>query len=228
MLQLSTLEFLKELRENNHKDWFDLNRKRYEKLKADYLNLAESILNEMKIVDQSLDILSPKDCIFRINKDIRFSKDKTPYKTNLGIALHPFGKKMQLAAYYIHIEEGQSFVGGGLWMPEAPLLTKLRKEINNFYSDLEGILADPIFKKIYGEMDVDPGQKLTRPPKGYDAENPAIEFLKLKSFSVSRKIPDNLLTSEKLIPFLKESLIVLKPMISFVNRGLMSDEDGGI
>jgi len=228
MLQPFTLEFFKELRQNNHKEWFDQNRKRYEKVKADYLNLAGNILEEMKKVDESLDILSPKDCTFRINKDIRFSKDKTPYKTNLGIALHPFGKKMQLAAYYIHLEEGQSFVGGGLWMPEAPLLAKLRKEINYFYQDLEGILSDPNFIKTYGELDVDPGQKLIRPPKGYEAENPAIEFLKLKSFTASRKIPDNMLTSEKLIPFVKESLTTLKPMISFVNRGLMSDDDGGI
>lgn len=228
MLQPFTLEFFKELRQNNHKEWFDQNRKRYEKVKADYLNLAGNILEEMKKVDESLDILSPKDCTFRINKDIRFSKDKTPYKTNLGIALHPFGKKMQLAAYYIHLEEGQSFVGGGLWMPEAPLLAKLRKEINYFYQDLEGILSDPNFIKTYGELDVDPGQKLIRPPKGYEAENPAIEFLKLKSFTASRKIPDNMLTSEKLIPFVKESLTALKPMISFVNRGLMSDGDGGI
>ena len=228
MLQPFTLEFFKELRQNNHKEWFDQNRKRYEKVKADYLNLAGNILEEMKKVDESLDILSPKDCTFRINKDIRFSKDKTPYKTNLGIALHPFGKKMQLAAYYIHLEEGQSFVGGGLWMPEAPLLVKLRKEINYFYQDLEGILSDPNFIKTYGELDVDPGQKLIRPPKGYEAENPAIEFLKLKSFTASRKIPDNMLTSEKLIPFVKESLTTLKPMISFVNRGLMSDDDGGI
>ena len=228
MLQPFTLEFFKELRQNNHKEWFDQNRKRYEKVKADYLNLAGNILEEMKKVDESLDILSPKDCTFRINKDIRFSKDKTPYKTNLGIALHPFGKKMQLAAYYIHLEEGQSFVGGGLWMPEAPLLAKLRKEINYFYQDLEGILSDPNFIKTYGELDVDPGQKLIRPPKGYEAENPAIEFLKLKSFTASRKIPDNMLTSGKLIPFVKESLTTLKPMISFVNRGLMSDDDGGI
>ncbi len=228
MLQPFTIEFFKELRQNNHKEWFDQNRKRYEKVKADYLNLAGNILEEMKKVDESLDILSPKDCTFRINKDIRFSKDKTPYKTNLGIALHPFGKKMQLAAYYIHLEEGQSFVGGGLWMPEAPLLAKLRKEINYFYQDLEGILSDPNFIKTYGELDVDPGQKLIRPPKGYEAENPAIEFLKLKSFTASRKIPDNMLTSEKLIPFVKESLTALKPMISFANRGLMSDDDGGI
>lgn len=228
MLQPSTLEFFRELRQNNHKEWFDQNRKRYDKVKADYIHLAGCILEEMKKEDETLDILSAKDCTFRINKDIRFSKDKTPYKTNLGIALHPYGKKMQLAAYYIHIEEGQSFVGGGLWMPEAPLLAKVRKEINYFYQDLEGILGDPNFKKMYGEMDVDPGQKLSRPPKGYEAENPAIEFLKLKSFTASRKIPDNLLTSEKLIPYLKESLIALKPMISFINRGLMSDEDGGI
>lgn len=147
MVQPTTIEFLKELKSNNSKSWFDQNRKRYDIMKSDYISLAGRILEQMKDIDPSLDMVTAKDCIFRINRDVRFSADKSPYKTNLGIALHPGGKKFNLAAYYLHIEPGQSFIGGGLWMPEAPLLSKVRKEIHYFYHDLVDILNNPLYKK---------------------------------------------------------------------------------
>jgi len=228
MVQPTTIEFLKELKSNNSKSWFDQNRKRYDKMKSDYISLAGRILEQMKDIDPSLDMVTAKDCIFRINRDVRFSADKSPYKTNLGIALHPGGKKFNLAAYYLHIEPGQSFIGGGLWMPEAPLLSKVRKEIHYFYHDLVDILNNPLYKKTFGSLDVEDGQKLTRPPKGYKAEDPAIEFLKLKSFTASTPLPDEMLTSDKLVGHIIDTFTILKPLIGFINRGLMSDPDGGL
>lgn len=228
MVQPTTIEFLKELKSNNSKSWFDQNRKRYDKMKSDYISLAGRILEQMKDIDPSLDMVTAKDCIFRINRDVRFSADKSPYKTNLGIALHPGGKKFNLAAYYLHIEPGQSFIGGGLWMPEAPLLSKVRKEIHYFYHDLVDILNNPLYKKTFGSLDVEDGQKLTRPPKGYEAEDPAIEFLKLKSFTASTPLPDEMLTSDKLVGHIINTFTILKPLIGFINRGLMSDPDGGL
>lgn len=228
MVQPTTIEFLKELKSNNSKSWFDQNRKRYDIMKSDYISLAGRILEQMKDIDPSLDMVTAKDCIFRINRDVRFSADKSPYKTNLGIALHPGGKKFNLAAYYLHIEPGQSFIGGGLWMPEAPLLSKVRKEIHYFYHDLVDILNNPLYKKTFGSLDVEDGQKLTRPPKGYEAEDPAIEFLKLKSFTASTPLPDEMLTSDKLVGHIINTFTILKPLIGFINRGLMSDPDGGL
>jgi uncharacterized protein (TIGR02453 family) len=228
MVQPTTIEFLKELKSNNSKSWFDQNRKRYDIMKSDYISLAGRILEQMKDIDPSLDMVTAKDCIFRINRDVRFSADKSPYKTNLGIALHPGGKKFNLAAYYLHIEPGQSFIGGGLWMPEAPLLSKVRKEIHYFYHDLVDILNNPLYKKTFGSLDVEDGQKLTRPPKGYEAEDPAIEFLKLKSFTASTPLPDEMLTSDKLVGHIIDTFTILKPLIGFINRGLMSDPDGGL
>ncbi|MBP6238870.1 MAG: DUF2461 domain-containing protein [Saprospiraceae bacterium] len=228
MVQPTTIEFLKELKSNNSKSWFEQNRKRYDKMKSDYISLAGRILEQMKDIDPSLDMVTAKDCIFRINRDVRFSADKSPYKTNLGIALHPGGKKFNLAAYYLHIEPGQSFIGGGLWMPEAPLLSKVRKEIHYFYHDLVDILNNPLYKKTFGSLDVEDGQKLTRPPKGYEAEDPAIEFLKLKSFTASTPLPDEMLTSDKLVGHIINTFTILKPLIGFINRGLMSDPDGGL
>jgi uncharacterized protein (TIGR02453 family) len=228
MILPTTIEFLNELKSNNSKSWFDLNRKRYDKVKVDYISLAGNILDQMKEVDPSLEMVETKECVFRINRDIRFSADKSPYKTNLGIALHPGGKKFNLAAYYLHIEPGHSFIGGGLWMPEAPLLAKVRKEIHYFYNDLTEILNNPRYKKTYGSLDIEVGQKLSRPPKGYEAEDPAIEFLKLKSFTASTPLSDEMLTSDKLIPHIIDRFTVLKPFIGFINRGLMSDPDGGL
>lgn len=228
MLQSSTLTFLRELKDNNNKEWFDQNRKRYDLVKLDYLSLAGSLLDKMKPFDPSLEMLTAKDCIFRINRDVRFSANKAPYKTNLGIALHPGGKKSGLAAYYLHIEEGTAFAGGGLWMPESNQLQKVRKEIHYFYNDLDLILKDPEFKKTYGHLDIEEGQKLSRPPKGYEANDPAIELLKLKSFTALKSVPDDLLLSDKLVPTVIEYFKVLKPLLHFINRGLVSDADGGI
>lgn len=228
MLDSSTLSFLRDLKANNNKEWFDQNRKRYDKVKVDYLALAGNLLDNMKKEDAALEMLSPKECIFRINRDIRFSSNKSPYKTNLGIALHPGGKKFNLAAYYLHIEEGQAFAGGGLWMPEASLLNKVRKEIHYFYYDFTQIINQPLFIETYGSLDIADGQKLIRPPKGYEATDPAIEFLKLKSFTAMTKVPDELLVSDKLVPTITEYFKQIKPLIQFINRGLMSDADGGL
>ncbi|MBL0099359.1 MAG: DUF2461 domain-containing protein [Saprospiraceae bacterium] len=229
MLQQETIGFLKELRQNNNKEWFDQNRKRYEKVKADYLGLAGRLLEAMQKEDPTLDGVTAKECIFRINRDIRFSNDKTPYKTNLGIALHPGGKKFNMAAYYIHIEpDGQSFAGGGIWMPDKALLSKIRKELHYFYSDFQEVLANPGFKKTFKDLDIEEGQKLSRPPKGYEANDPAIEYLKLKSFTASAPIAGELLTSVKLVPHIMDVLKNIKPLIHFINRGLISDEEGGL
>ena len=223
MLQSHTLDFLQELKTNNSKEWFDANRKRYEKVKNDYLCLAAALLESMKKIDPALEMLTAKDCIFRINRDIRFSADKSPYKTSLGIVLQPGGKRMSRAAYYFHIEEGASFAGGGLWMPESALLQKVRKEIHYFFPDLTEIIGKPDFKKYYGDLDIEEGQKLSRPPKGFDAADPAIEYLKLKSFTTSSAISDDLLTSESLINDISIRLEALKPFIQFINRGLDSE-----
>jgi uncharacterized protein (TIGR02453 family) len=228
MLSSATLEFLNDLKENNNREWFEANKKRYQKVKTEYLNLAESLVSEMKKFDASLEMLTGKDCIFRINRDIRFSSDKSPYKTNLGIALHPGGKKSMLAAYYLHIELGQCFVGGGLWMPEAPALAKVRKEIHYFYPDLKNIIENKDFSESYGDLDIEPGAKLSRPPKGYLQDDPAIEYLKLKSFTASAKISDSLITSDNLIPTVIKHFRNIKPFLHFLNRGLQSDDDGGL
>ncbi len=225
MLRKDTLEFFDELRLNNHKEWFDKNRSRYEKVKKDYHRLVEEFLTELQVHVPGIAHLKVKDCTFRINRDIRFSKDKTPYKTHLGIIISPMGKRMQNAGYYVHIDtEKGSFAGGGIYMPQGNVLKKIRKEIDVFYDDLLEIIHHENFKNIYGDIDRSDEITLVRPPKGYDESNPAIEFLKLKSFTATVPISKSLLTDKKGTKKVVEKLVVLKPFVDFLNRGVMSED----
>src|SRR6266567_3625593 len=129
MLQPSTLKFLKELKKNNNKSWFDAHRKEYETAKADFEKFIQSVLDRHSKNDADLKELVAKKCMFRINRDVRFSKDKSPYKTNFGASMNKGGRKSILAGYYFHCEPSESFVGGGLWMPMPDDLKKVRTEI---------------------------------------------------------------------------------------------------
>ena len=221
MLTKNTLQFIRELRENNHKAWFDENRHRYEEVKKDYHRLIGEILLKMQNFDKSLSLLQVKDCTFRINRDIRFSKDKTPYKTHLSIIMSPYGKRMEFAAYYVHLDEqAGSFAGGGIYMPGSEALKKIRAEISGFYEDLEDILNSEDFAKTFHGLDSEGNIVLTRPPKGYDADHPAIDLLKYKSFTATKPLDDKLLTDPKGVDVVIEILKKIKPLNDFINRGL--------
>ncbi|MCE2788446.1 MAG: DUF2461 domain-containing protein [Saprospiraceae bacterium] len=228
MIKPSTLHFLTDLAENNHKPWLDANKKIYSTAKQNCLDLTSALLSEMQKFDAGLEPLQPKDCMFRINRDIRFSADKSPYKSHFGIAMHIGGKKSGLAAYYLHIEPEKSFVGGGVWMPEAPALKKIRKEIHYFPKEWTSILNNPDFIRVYNTPDEESGAKLSRPPKGFDAEDPMIEWIKLKSFTATRPVSNEQLCSEKALPIVIDAWKSLKPMLQFLNSGMLSDEEGGL
>lgn len=220
MLTKDTLQFLEDLKANNNRDWFLENKKRYEAVKKDYHQLVGSLLDAMKPLDSSLEMLEVKNCVFRINRDVRFSKDKSPYKTNLGIWISPRSKHIEAPGYYLHIENGNCFVGGGLYCPQPDQLQKIRKEIHFFYDDLTEILNDQKFKSTYQNLTRDENSTLKNPPKGYDKEDPAIEFLKLKSFTAIQKIDTKLATQKDFVSIIAEKMIVLKPFNSFIDRAL--------
>ncbi len=225
MLQPTTLRFLKNLARNNHKEWLDANRPAYESAKADFITLVEQVLGQLKKKEAALTTLTPKDCIFRINRDVRFSKDKSPYKTNMGASIKAGGKKSLLAGYYIHIEPGgKSFVGGGLYMPDPAALQKVRQEIDYNWDEFSRILRSAAFKKTYGELEKWEGMTLAREPKGYEKDNPAIEFLKLKSFVATQPLTDKQLTEANLTRQLTQALTTLQPLLQFINRSLEHDE----
>ncbi len=219
MLQNSTLTFLKKLKDNNNKPWFDENRAKYLDAKTDFEKLTGEIINEMVDIDSDLKELTPKNCMFRINRDIRFSKNKVPYKINIACSLARGGKKSIYAGYYFHIQPGEkSFVGGGLWMPASPELKKVRQEIDYCFPEFKKIINNSSFKTTYKSLEREDGQVLVNIPKGYEKENPAGEFLRLKSFFVTKQIPDNHLTQKDLLKSIIHHFTIAMPLNKFINR----------
>jgi uncharacterized protein (TIGR02453 family) len=224
MLTKDSLEFLEDLKANNNRNWFLDSKKRYEIFKKDYQQLVSDFLDAMKPLDPSLEMLEVKNCTFRINRDIRFSKDKSPYKDHLGIWLSSGAKGMNRSGYYVHIAKSGSFIAGGLYCPEAEDLKKMRKEIAYFHDDLEEIIAAGNFKKEFGDFDRNEKNLLKNPPRGYEKEHPAIEFLKLKSFETSQKFEIEEVTKKDFVAKMTKRLIVLKPLNDFINRALTSED----
>jgi uncharacterized protein (TIGR02453 family) len=224
MITKEAVQFLDDLIANNSTDWMHANKKRYENYKKDYHNYIAGILAEMKPLDKSLDPLEVKNCTFRINRDIRFSKDKSPYKTNMGVWFTQNKFRKNSPGYYIHFEKGNSFIAGGVWCPEPEELKRIRKEIAFFHEDLEAIVDNKIFKKEFGAITRDENNTLKKAPKDFEANHPAIEFLKLKSYTASQKIEDNDFLNPNFSKIVAQKLIVLKPLNDFLNRALETEE----
>jgi uncharacterized protein (TIGR02453 family) len=221
MLQLSTLKFLKDLKKNNNKPWFDANRKRYEEAKADFTNFIQQVIDAHGKKDKTISSLKAKDCLFRINRDVRFSKDKSPYKTNFGASINKGGRKaFSTAGYYFHLEPGQLFVGGGMYQPFPPELNKVRQEIYYCFDEFKKIIGSKKFKSVYGDLDKSKEFLLSRVPKGYDPENVAAEYLKLKSYIAMTNLSDKDATSKTLIKQTTEAFDTLLPLVNFLNRAL--------
>lgn len=220
MLQQNTLNYIRQLSENNNKSWFEANREQYNSAKADFEVLVHLVIDAFGKTDPDIATLQVKDCIFRQYRDIRFSKDKTPYKAHFGASFDRGGKKAGNAGYYLHIEPGnKSMVGGGIWMPEAASLKKLRQEIDYNYDEFLEIINSEPFQQQFGELES--GEyKLSREPKGYQKDNPAIEYLKLKSLVATKPLADKEVTSKNLLDTISTSFAALKPLIYFINRSL--------
>ncbi len=212
------MQFLEEIKANNNRDWFLSQKKRYEEYKKEYHALIGAFLDEMKPKDANLEMLEVKNCTFRINRDIRFSKDKSPYKTHMGIWMNTNEGNGNGPGYYLHIEKEKSFVAGGFYSPENSELKKIRKEIAFFHDDLEAIVKDKTFKKYFDGLDKN--NTLKTAPKDFEKDHPAIEFLKLKSFTVSHPISDKELYDADFVKNTSQKLIAIKPLIDFLNRGL--------
>lgn len=211
------LTFLSELKENNNKEWFDLNRNRYEASRKKVLLLTERVIHEIAKFDSEIGLQDPKNCVFRIFRDVRFATDKTPYKTNMGSYISPGGRKSINAGYYIHIEPDGSFVGGGSYCPPADALKALRTEIFDHPEEFKQLISKNSFQKIYTEMYDD---KLKTAPKGFPKDFPEIDLLKYKSYAFTSKLDDSVVTSDSYISHIVESMKELYPVNRFLNVAL--------
>lgn len=221
MLQPATIKFLKDLKKNNNKPWFDKNRKIYEASKADFAGFIQKVIDRFGKKDNSIKTLLAKDCMFRINRDVRFSKDKSPYKTNFGASINKGGKKAwNFAGYYFHLEPGQCFAGGGMYIPMPEELKKVRQEIDYNFADFKKIISSKKFKAVYGALDKSAEFMLSHVPKGYEPDNPAAEYLKLKSYIAMVKFKDADLTSKDLVKKTVVAFETLQPLIEFINNSV--------
>lgn len=221
MIQAQTLQFLSALKENNNKPWFDVNRKTYEIAKKNFAEVVEELIKGIEKFDKGIEEaqLEVKNCTFRINRDVRFSKNKDPYKTNFGASFSKGGKKAHSAGYYLHIDSSQCFLAGGIWMPEPEDLKKIRIEIDYNFSEFSGILDTQSFKNHFPNG-LDREAFTVRPPKGYDETNPAIEFLKLKSFTASSSIDSKEILKPNFTETVLKGFNAMQPYIEFLNRAI--------
>jgi uncharacterized protein (TIGR02453 family) len=219
MLQASTLKFLKDLKKNNNKPWFVMHRGAYEDARDDFAGFIQSVIAGHGKKDPSIANLKAKECIFRINRDVRFAKDKSPYKSNMGASINRGGKKSVFGGYYFHCEPGDSFAGGGLWMPMPPDLKKVRQEIDYCFDEFQKLIGSRKFKSVYGELNRE-GDILGRVPPGFDKSSPAAEYFKMKSFIALRPLKESELTSRDLLKKTLDAFATLQPLVEFLNRTL--------
>lgn len=211
------LNFLSELKENNNKEWFDVNRDRYQECRKKMLFLTELIIHEVDKFDAEIGIQDPKDCVFRIFRDVRFSNDKTPYKTNMGSFIAKGGRKSVSAGYYLHIEPGSSFVGGGAYCPPADALKAIRTEIFDHPEDFKSLISNEQFLKIYPEMYDD---KLKTAPKDFPKDFPHLDILKYKSFAFTSRLDDSTVKSDAFAGKVVSAMKELYPVNRFLNIAL--------
>ncbi len=221
MFQPTTLKFLSGLAKNNDKTWLEEHRNEYLSAKENFESFIGELIKRTAVFDVDTKELQVKDCTFRLNRDIRFSKDKKPYKINMGASLNRGGKKSLFAGYYFHLEPGnKSFAGGGLWMPMPSELKKVRQEIDYCFDEFREILQNKKFINHYTTLESSNDIKLSNVPRGYEKTNPAAEYLKLKSFIATRNISDAELVQPTLINLVTKAFEALLPLVKFLNKGI--------
>ena len=218
MLRVSTIKFLKDLKSNNNREWFQDNKSTFEEAKEDFEAFVSDLLAEISLFDPSISHHQAKDCIFRIYRDIRFSKDKSPYKAHFGAHISGASKKSDIhskAGYYIHIEPGASILAGGAYLPQGDWLKQIRQEIAYNASALKVVLKGKDFVKYFGSMQ---GEQLKTAPRDYPKDHAQIELLRHKSFLASHSLPDKMLSDKGLLDHAATVFKALKPFDDFLNN----------
>jgi len=211
------LDFLTDLNKNNNREWFNANRNRFESSKEKMLFMTELFINEIRKFDLDIPAMDPKDCLFRIYRDIRFSPDKRPYKTHFGSYIAKGGFKSNRAGYYFHIQPEESFLGGGIWMPPADVLKAIRTAIYDQPEEFVSILNDPDFKKYFKEFDA---EKLKTAPKGFPPDFTYIELLKPKSYAFGLYLTNEEVLGGKFMETGLDAFRELHKMNRFLNNAL--------
>lgn len=215
MIAEPTFAFLRNLSANNNREWFTENRSQYDSARENFVDFCDGVLQEVKVFEPSFYDTQIKDCIFRINRDVRFSKDKSPYKTHLSAGFGPGGRSSGKIDYYFHLQNEESFIGGGMWQPTAEQLAKFRQEIDYSPDTLKEIIEAKDFKKHFPLIY---GGKLKRAPKGYAEDHPDIELLRFKEMFFWKKFSNEEVKSPGFQADLLHHMKILKPYLDYLNE----------
>ncbi len=217
-IKKTTLDFLTAIKCNNNRDWFMANRQLYLEAKDNFDSFVQEIINEIIRFDPILKGLEAKSCVYRFNRDIRFSNDKSPYKSHLGAFIVKGGKKNgdKFAGYYFHVEPGdKSILAGGAYMPPSPWLSAIREKISESPDEFVKIINSKNFKKYFGKIE---GEKLKSMPRGYAAGHPQSELLKYKSYLIMNEVPDKMVLSNEYFDHVIKVFQAMKPVNDYLNE----------
>lgn len=219
MISKNTLDFLKKIKKNNNKQWFEEHKDEYKALHAEFKTTIEDIAEGIATFDPRVKhALNDKKTIkiFRIYRDARFSKDKSPYKTNFGGTIAPHGFESGNPGYYVHIEPGNCFIGGGLHMPESALLKNVRDAIVHDDKPFRLILKKTAFKNTYGSLS---GYDMLKTvPRGYDKDHPASDLLRFKSFLGTKNFSDKDVLAQGFDKQVLKDFKALEPLVAYLAR----------
>ena len=225
VLTAPTLDFLTDLVSNNHRDWFQANRNRYEAAKTELGGVVGRVLAEMSAFEP-LASTAVKDCIFRINRDIRFSKDKTPYKSNLSFAVGPGGRHSGRIDYYVQIQPGnKSFLGAGMWQPTPANLAKFRQEIDYNVAELKAVIDADSFRAYFPEAS---GEVMKTSPKGYRADHPEIELLRRKELFFMHRFTDKEVLRANFANEIVRGCQIVKPYCDLLNYLFFDEKEKAV
>lgn len=212
IIERTTFDFLAQLKANNNRAWFEENKSVYLSSKQNVLNFVTELLAQMSQFDPEFEKLDPQKTLFRIYRDVRFSADKSPYKTNFGASINGIGKKGGGAGYYLHIEPGLSFLASGVYMADAARMKEIRSEISENAVEFSKIIHHQNFKKF--ELNT---EKMARVPQGFSKDDRMAEYLKMKHFLVSAPLKDEFFQQSDSVEKCTSTLGQMKPFVDFLN-----------
>jgi uncharacterized protein (TIGR02453 family) len=220
-IPVSTFDYLNLLKDNNNREWFHANKKTYDAVKSNFEETIKALIQSIGTFEDMRGV-EVKDCNYRIARDVRFSKDKAPYKTWLSASFSEGGRKSGKMDYYLHIQDGGSFLGGGMYSPSPEQLAKLRQEIDYNAHELKNIIYNPIFIEVFGEAE---GESVKSAPKGYSKEHPEIELLRKKQLFFWHKFTNKEVCSENFVQTVSDTCRTLKPFLDFLNYVFFNEQE---
>ena len=207
-------DFLKKLAANNNREWFKAHRETYDAVVSEVEALASILIARISFFEPAVMRLEPKDCMYRIYRDIRYSKDKSPYKNHIGIFVNPKGKKSLHCGYYLHFEPGNCMIAGGGWCPTTEMLRALRQSIVDNIDEFKDIVTDPTFRDNFPTIGM---ERLKTAPKGFPKDFPYMEYLQPKDYIIWRSVPDSFFSEPDFIDQTVKAFEAMKPYHDFLN-----------